>query len=107
MTVDWNILAPYFSIPVKSRKPSAAQREYAKAMAAERGRSAAALAKARKLAAAHPRIDIERERANEYWVTCDDLTGSPADPCDGGNFCTDGHQVLDVVETYIAHLTKA
>ena len=71
--------------------------------AAERGKSTSALVKAKRLAAAHTSIVIDRDGPGAYWVTCTKLTGS-SDPCDGNQFCTDGREVLECVETYIKAL---
>jgi len=91
---DWNILGKYFGVPVRANDGA-----LRKTLQSERGKSTAALAKAKKLAAAHPSIVIDREGVSAYWVTCTKLQG-PKDPCDGASFCTDGREVLDCVETY-------
>ncbi len=63
-----------------------------------------AMAKARRLAAKHG-IDIERDRANEYWVTCDSFDGViRIDPCEGNQFCVGGTEVLMCVEAYVEAL---
>lgn len=98
MAADWNILGKYFGVP--ARTGNGALR---KALQVERGRSTAALAKAKKLAAAHPSIVIDRESPGVYWVTCTKLRGDK-DPCDGASFCNDGREVLECVETYIKAL---
>jgi hypothetical protein len=100
MAVDWNILGKYFGVPVRANQDAAR-----KALQVERGRSTAALTKAKKLAVAHPSIVIDREGPGTYWVTCTKLTGD-ADPCDGASFCNDGREVLECVETYIKALTE-
>lgn len=92
MAADWNILGRYFGVP--TRAAGAAH----KAVQAERGKSTAALSKAKRLAAGHPSITIDRDGPSAYWVTCSDV--SP-DPYDGGNFHTDGRDVLEAVEAYI------
>lgn len=95
MAADWNILGRYFGVPTKA--PANASR---KALQSERGKSTAALTKAKKLAAQHPRIVIDRDGPGTYWVTCQGLEGDK-DPRDGANFCTDGREVLEAVEDYI------
>lgn len=100
MAADWNILGKYFGVPARV-DPSIAR----KAAQAERGRSTAALVQAKKLAAAHESIDIDRDGPGTYWVTCTKLTGDQ-DPCDGASFCRDGREVLECVETYIKALAE-
>lgn len=101
--VDWNILAKYFPVVSKPAK-SAKEKLFDKHMAQERGRALAALNKARKLAAPHG-IEVERESASAYWVTCPKLGDN--DPFVGNQFCSDGREVLETVEAYVEHLAKA
>jgi hypothetical protein len=100
MAADWNILGKYFGVPARI-DPSIAR----KAAQVERGKSLAALAKARKLAAPHPSISIDRDGPGTYWVTCSKQQGDQ-DPCDGGSFCRDGREVVECVETYIKGLAE-
>lgn len=62
-----------------------------------------ALRRAKKLAEAHPRIIIDKDR-EAYWVTCDGLEGDE-DPLEGSHFCVGGQEVLEAVEAYVKHLT--
>ena len=66
-------------------------------IARERGRSLAALNKARKLADQNG-VTVDKDAAGGWWVTCEGLA---EDPYDGANFHTDGRDVLEAVETYI------
>lgn len=78
------------------------------AWAVEQSRlDANAMARAKRLAAKHG-ITIDKERKNqpEAWVYVKGLEGKD-DPCNGGNFCLGGREVLVAVEAYVAHLTKA
>lgn len=98
MTADWNILLPYFSVP---RSKTAAAKSDARAAAIVRGQSGAAMRKAKALAALHPRINIEKEAAGAYWVTCDLWDDDEADPLYGSHFCSDGQEVLEAVNVYV------
>jgi hypothetical protein len=94
MPRDFQILARYFGVPTR-RDP----------LKAERAKSARAHAKAKRLAALHG-VDIEREGPRAYWVTCNDKFTEDTDPMNGANFCTDGREVLEAVETYIEAMKK-
>lgn len=95
MAADWNILGKYFGVPTRVSPSQAALR---KTLQSERGKSTAALNKAKRLAAKYPAISIDRDGPGAYWVTCADVV---PDPYDGGNFHTDGRDVLEAVEAYI------
>jgi hypothetical protein len=74
--------------------------------AGESARNSSAMRKAKTLAALHG-VKIEREGPGAYWVTHADLDDTPADPCNGNHFCSDGQEVLQTVEVYAEHFTKA
>lgn len=101
MAADWNILGKYFGAPTRQSPNQALLR---KTLQQERGKSTAAIAKAKRLVANHPSIVIDRDGPGAYWVTCADVV---PDPYDGGNFHTDGRDVLEAVETYIKALARA
>jgi hypothetical protein len=63
-----------------------------------------AMRKAKTLAALHG-VTIERERPRAFWVTCAALSKPAEDPRSGNHFCTNGHEVLEAVQTYVDHLT--
>lgn len=94
---DFNVLNRYFGVPTTKPKPNPE-------LARERGRSVAALNKARKLAEQHG-IEIDKDSAGGWWVTCSKFT-EENDPLDGSHFCVDGRDVLDAVETYVTELAK-
>lgn len=73
-------------------------------IARERGRSVAALNKARKIAAAHG-VNIDKDASGGWWVTCSKFPDGQ-DPMEGNHFACDGREVLDTVETYIVELQK-
>ena len=87
---DWNILAPYFSIPAWLRDVKPAKPAYQKAIDAT---NRTALAQARRLAKKHA-FTIEREGPGAYWVAIE-LDAHDDDPLAGGHFCSDGVEVLD------------
>lgn len=96
MSANFNVLNRYFGTPASKPKPNPA-------IARERGLALAALNKARKLTEQHPAIQIEKDVAGGWWVTCEGLA---EDPYDGGNFHTDGRDVLEAVESYIKLLAS-
>lgn len=98
MAADWNILAPYFGTALRSRS----RKEDLAVKRREGGKALAALNAARKLAAADG-IEIDRDAAGGYWVTCPSLD---PDPMDGANFCSDGVEVLSMVKNYVEYLNK-
>lgn len=100
---DWNVLARYFSIP---RSKSAAQKKLDATLRARRARSAGAMRKAKALAEKHG-IEIEREDVGAYWVTHPQFSDADNDPLEGSHFCSDGAEVLQAVEVYVAHLSAA
>lgn len=94
MAADWNILGKYFGVPTRVDRSA----ELRRTLQSERGKSTAALNKAKVLAANYPAIVIDRDGPGAYWVTCADVV---PDPYDGGNFHTDGRDVLEAVQGYI------
>lgn len=70
----------------------------------EQRQDRSAMTKARRLVAKNPAIDIDREGRGAWWVTVPGINSASADPCEGGHFCADGREVLQVVETYVAWL---
>jgi len=98
MAADWNILAPYFGTALRSRSHD----EDLAVKRREGGKALAALNEARKLAAPAG-IEIDRDAAGGYWVTCPSLD---PDPMDGANFCSDGKEALSMVKDYVEHLKK-
>lgn len=98
MERDWNILAPYFSIPVKSGRRKTFVDRIAQA---ERAKSAAAMKKVYALLKKHPGITIDKD-CDGWWVYCDkfDPDGDD-DPLQGGHWAADGQEVLEKVNIYI------
>lgn len=95
------LLTGFFSIPVKQSQEYKQRQEQ---LASARGKSGAAMRKAKTLAQAHG-IEIDREEAGRFWVTHPDLVDTDRDPLEGRHFCTDGEEVLEAVQVYASHLT--
>jgi hypothetical protein len=94
--VDWSILVSMFSVP-------AARRAVDPVLMSERGKDSAASRKVRKLLEEHPSINVEKDSAGGWWVTCDDFEDE-RDPLDGANWCSSWRDVLESVEFYIEQL---
>lgn len=99
MNADWNILAPFFSIPVKSGRRKTFVDRIAQA---ERAKSAAAMKKVYALLKLNPTISVEKDDQGGWWVCCDryDPDGDD-DPLAGGHWAADGQEVLEKVNVYI------
>ena len=100
---DWGILSHYFgtvpAAPVKATqaprcpgKPASLTQAHRDALRADLGHLQAARALAEGLG-----VDIDRDTAGGWWVTCPDL---PDDDMDDGHFCTTGQEVLEKVQEY-------
>lgn len=102
MTANWNILAPFFSVPVK--KDGRRKTFVDRIAAAERGKNAAAMKKVYALLKLNPEINIDKDSAGGWWVCCDrfDPDGED-DPLRGEHFCADGQETLEAVNVYINH----
>lgn len=92
MAADWSILSKYFPTGASTRAKA-----NARANAQERGRQVSDLNKARKIAEPLG-ILVEKDTAGGWWVTCPSL--KVPDPFDGGNFCSGGSEVLEMVQEY-------
>ena len=79
----------------------------ARARHAAQARVALEQARAMRLAkakAADHGIDIDKDRAGGWWVTCTKFDDDN-DPCDGNHFCSTAEETLEAVEVYVAALT--
>lgn len=83
---------------------SSAKSQQNPVLAQERGRSVAALNKARKLALQHG-INIDKDAEGGWWVTCSKFADGK-DPMEGNQFACDGREVLDTVQAYALEIEK-
>jgi hypothetical protein len=95
-TLNYNVLARYFSVPAQTKQDPT--------VLAARGRHAAAMKKVKALQAKYPQINVEKDQG-DYWVTCDGVDpDDESDPLYDQHFCVGGEEVLEAVQVYVKYL---